>query len=255
MKTISAVIITRNESTNIARCLESIREIADEIIVVDSGSTDSTKDICLSYGVKFVYRDWSGYGDQKNFGNAMAISDYILSIDADEALSETLRNNILKQKKNGFQAHAYSFNRITNYCGQWIKHGGWYPDIKTRIWKNGIAKWKGNIHETLVLEKEGTLHLKGDLLHYSYPDMETHIQRSIYYAQLGAEKMYVSGKQVSIFKLIYGPAFSFFRKYFLKLGFLDGYYGFVIAKNASFYNFYKYALLRSYHKQNKSVQP
>jgi glycosyltransferase involved in cell wall biosynthesis len=254
MNTLSAVIITRDEAANIGRCLESIKEVADEIIVVDSGSTDATKDICQSFNAQFLHRDWSGYGDQKNFGNSMASSEFILSIDADEALSTELKKSILANKTKGFQAHSYSFNRLTNYCGQWIKHGGWYPDRKTRLWKKGLTSWEGNIHEKLVLEIKDTQHLEGDLLHYSYPNMETHIERSIYYARLGASKMYASEKRVSIFKLIFSPAFTFFRKYFLRMGILDGYYGYVIAKNASFYNFYKYALLRSYWKQHKPKQ-
>lgn len=254
MHTISAVIITRNEASNIERCLASIADLVNEIIVVDSGSTDKTEEICIQFNATFLHREWSGYGEQKNYGNGLATGDYILSIDADEALSETLKKNIREAQLVGFANLSYSFNRITNYCGQWIKHGGWYPDVKTRLWKKGMAKWVGNIHEKLVLDKEDTRHLIGDLYHYSYPDMETHITRSIAYAQLGAKKMYDSGKNVSVLKLIYGPAFTFFRKYILRLGILDGYYGFVIAKNASFCNFYKYALLRNYWKLNKTLK-
>lgn len=252
MNKITAVIITRNEASNIGRCIESIKDVVDEIIVIDSGSTDKTKEICLSFNAKFISRDWTGYGDQKNYGNSIAEGEYILSIDADEVLSEILKRSIAEAKKKGFNAHSYSFNRLTNYCGQWIKHGGWYPDKKIRLWQKDKAKWQGNIHEILVLEKLDTVHLPGDLLHYSYPDMETHIQRSIYYAKLGAEKMYASGKKINILKLIYSPTFTFIRKYILRLGFMDGYYGYVIAKNASFYNFYKYALLMSYYKQKKN---
>lgn len=251
MNTISAVIITRNEESNIGRCLRSLVGLADEIIVVDSGSTDNTKEICLSFQANFLFHKWPGYGEQKNYGNDHAKCDYILSIDADEAISEELKKSILAEKSGGFTKQVYSFNRLTNYCGKWIKHGGWYPDRKPRLWKRETAHWEGNIHERLVFVNPQVKNLNGDLLHFSYPNMETHIRRSIEYAELGARKLYDSGKQTTLFKLLFSPAFTFFRKYFLRAGFLDGYYGFVIAKNAAFYNFYKYALLKSYWRQSK----
>jgi glycosyltransferase involved in cell wall biosynthesis len=227
---LSAVIITFNEEQNIARCLDSVQGIADEVIVVDSFSTDQTESMCLTRGVRFFQLPWAGYAASKNYGNRQASCDYILSIDADEALSEELRE-CLRDEKEKSQADAYSLNRLTNYCGQWIRHGGWYPDSKIRLFKRGHAQWTGEVHEALNFISPPRLgHLTGDLLHYSYPTVESHLTRSMKYAWLVAQRDYRRGRKKNL--LVHGvlkPSFFFFNQYFLKLGFCDGYYGFVIA--------------------------
>ena len=152
----SVVIITFNEARNIKRCLESVVPVADEIIVVDSNSTDETEAICQEYpNLRFVRHDWEGYVKQKNFANSLASNNLILSIDADEALSEELTQSILKLKVQDVEGKAFSMNRLMNYCGKWIRHSGWYPDTKIRIFDRRSVSWTGKkVHETLAIPKE-----------------------------------------------------------------------------------------------------
>ena len=152
---LTAVIITKNEERNILRCLNSLLDVADEIVVVDSGSTDRTEEICNSFNVKFVQQEWLGYSEQKNFANNLASNDWILSIDADEELSEKLKNSISELKNQRLSDdEVFSMNRLTNYCGHWIRHCGWYPDRKIRIWNRTVGKWQGEIHETIEFSAE-----------------------------------------------------------------------------------------------------
>lgn len=252
---LSAVIITFNEERNIARCLQSLASVADEIIVIDSYSTDGTKEICEKFGVRFVEQAWGGYSKSKNFGNALATGDYILSIDADEALSETLQRSIIEFKKAPTH-DVYSLNRLTDYCGKWIRFGGWYPDLKKRLFKKEIASWDGIVHEELVIRSNHTsAKLAGDILHYSFPTVDTHIQKSIKYAYLIAQRDVEQGKQRS--QLIHGmfkPIFSFFKQYIMRLGFLDGYYGFVLACISSFEIFMRYTFYKQLQLQKRSNQ-
>ena len=162
---LSSVIITLNEERNIGRCLDSLKGIADEIIVVDSGSTDRTEEICRSLGVKFIHHPFEGYTEQKNFAVGHCTFDYVLSLDADEALSEELKKSI-SAIKSKWNKDGYSFNRFTNYCGKWIKHCGWYPDRKLRLFKKNKGSWLGNkLHERFVLNDSGNSEFsKGDIL-------------------------------------------------------------------------------------------
>jgi glycosyltransferase involved in cell wall biosynthesis len=178
MKNISAVIITKNEEANIDRCLRSLAGIADEIIVIDSYSDDETESICRKYNINFIKKEFKDYSSSKNFGNSLANYSYILSIDADEALSEELRTSI-KANKNNLTADGYFFNRKTNYYGQWINHCGWYPDTKLRLWKKEKGTWKGIVHEQLKYKGTNTKGLGGDLLHYSYPSIQSHVKKKI----------------------------------------------------------------------------
>jgi len=251
MSTISAVIITFNEEKNIERCLLSLQEVAEEIIVVDSGSTDLTETICKRFGVRFVHKAWLGYGAQKNFADSLAVCDYILSLDADEALSDNLKRSIHKIKQKPAINAAFSVNRLNNYCGKkWIRHCGWYPDAKIRLWKKGMAEWSSDqVHETLSIAA-GTkkLLLKGDLLHYSYHTIHDHLAQLNKFTDLSTEVYLKNGKKVTIFKIIYKTVWKFIRDYFFKGGFLDGYYGFVICHISAFATFIKYIKLKELQK-------
>ena len=229
MPAISAVIITKNEAPNIARCLASLVGVADEVLILDSGSTDNTLEICHEYGAKIFQIEWQGYAATKNLGNSMAAHPYILSLDADEALSEGLRASILaiKEKLNA----AYAFNRLAFYCGKPIRHGGWYPDRKMRLFPKGKAAWEGAfVHEELRLEAGiAILHLKGDLLHYTYYTVAEHQARARQYARLAADKLIAKQQKGLLFKAIFSPQWRFFQMFWLKLGFLAGWRGFMIA--------------------------
>ena len=244
MNLISVVIITLNEERNIKRCLDSIIDVADEIIVIDSFSTDSTREICNKYPVKFIESEWKGYSGSKNFGIEQTSHSYILSIDADEELSEKLKESILKKKSIGLSG-AYSFNRLSNYCGKWIRHGDWYPDRKMRLWNKADGIWVGDIHEKTALKKEVKVkHLKGDLNHYSYYNISEHILQINKYSSLSAKALFEKNKNANFIKLRISPLIQFNRSYFLKLGFLDGFSGLAIAVITAFGTFLKYAKLR-----------
>ncbi|SFT86310.1 (heptosyl)LPS beta-1,4-glucosyltransferase [Lishizhenia tianjinensis] len=255
MTKISATIITLNEERNIERCILSLEGVADEIIVLDSFSTDKTEEICRKLGVRFEKRAWEGYSQSKNYLNALASFDYIFSIDADEALSEELKTSILAEKQKGLTG-VYAVNRMTNYLGKWIKHSGWYPDVKTRIFPKASSKWVGAyVHEELEVEGNPTpVLLKGDLHHYSYYSFEDHRSRADKYSRLTAQKMNVKGKRASILKPYLSALVRFVGMYFIKLGFLDGKMGFKIAQISALSNIYKYKELRRLNREqnNKS---
>lgn len=245
MVKISVAIITFNEQKNIERCLKSVIAIADEIVVVDSFSTDKTEEICLAYPVRFVKHSFEGYSEQKNYVANLCTNELILSLDADEALSPELEQSILKVKQQTLVS-GYSFNRATYFCGQHIKYCGWYPDVNIRMWKTQNGKWIGNkVHEKIVLNDSlDVQHLKGDLLHYSYYSIEEHIAQINKYSTLSALKKFEKGKKSSLFAILLFPKWRFFRDYIIKLGFLDGYYGFVICSNSAHEVFLKYTKLR-----------
>lgn len=245
MTQLSAVIITFNEQLNIGRCLQALQGVADEIVVVDSFSTDNTEAFCRQFkNVKFIQREWQGYAQTKNWANQQATNEYIFSVDADEAPDEALRKALVIQKESGFSG-AYELNRITNYCGQWVKHGGWYPDKKVRIFKKDIARWQGDfVHETLSLPtSEIITPLSGHLLHYSYHTLQDHKNRVEKYATLHAQKMFAERKTVFPGKALFSAIWKFKQVYFFKLGFLDGKAGFNIARFSAKAVYLKYRKL------------
>ncbi len=250
---ISAVVISYNEERNMARCIESLIDVVDEIIVVDSFSTDQTKEICEKYNVRFYQHDWLGYSKTKNYANSLAKYDWILSLDSDEALSDELAQSLIHEKQN-LNGNSYIFNRKANYCGQWINHCGWYPDKKIRLWKKDIAAWEGNIHEELIFKtKEETNSLNGDILHYSYYSISEHISQTNKFTDIAAEQMLSQNKKVSLLKLFFSPIAKFTSSYFFRLGFLDGFYGFVICVLSANASFLKYSKLRQLTRtRNKS---
>ncbi|MGV3637244.1 MAG: glycosyltransferase family 2 protein [Flavobacteriales bacterium] len=250
MKGISAVIITRNEADNIARCLISLQLLVSEVIVVDAESTDDTARIATEHGARVIVRPWTDYSDQKNFANAQARGPYILSLDADEAVSAELRTSLMEAAQAGLKG-AYRFNRLTNYCGTWVRHGGWYPDAKVRLFPREGSAWQGaHVHEELQLPKDiAVQHLAGDLLHYSYPTVRSHEERIERYSDLHARKLLAAGKRPRLLKRLFSPAVKFFQGYFLRLGFLDGRAGFSIARLSARAVRLKYAKLQRLRDQ------
>ncbi len=246
---ISAVIITHNEERNIARCLESLWGIADEIIVVDSFSTDRTQEICREYKTRFYQRAFDGYSSQKNYGISLAGFPYILSLDADEALTECLKKDLMRVKDQGIH-DGYRVRRSANYCGKWIRHGGWYPDIKLRLFDKSKGTWSDHlVHEEVVMAEGSTVDLlKGNLLHYSYYSITEHIVQSDRYSMLAAEELYCRGASFELLRMVVKPGFRFIRDYFFRLGFLDGFYGFVIAGITAHAVMIKYAKLHALKK-------
>jgi glycosyltransferase involved in cell wall biosynthesis len=255
---ISAVIITFNEEDNIASCIESIEEVCEEIIIVDSLSTDKTVEIAKQYPkVKTYSQKWLGYIEQKNYANSLTSYNTILSIDADELLSKELKESIKEIKKleeDSFKV--YEVSRLTNYCGSWIKHCGWYPDKKIRIFDKRSVKWQGElVHETLFLpENTQITTLKGDLLHYSYKSSTSHIERINKYSSLTAKEAFNRGKKSSIFDIWFRPKWRFFRDYVIKAGFLDGYAGYQVCKMSAYITFAKYIKLREYVKHKRITE-
>lgn len=246
---ISAVIITHNEEQNIARCLESLWGIADEIVVVDSFSTDRTQEICNEYKTRFYQRVFDGYASQKNYGISLAGYPYILSLDADEALTECLKRDLMRVKDQGVH-DGYRMRRSANYCGTWIRHGGWYPDIKLRLFNKSKGNWSNQrVHEEVVMAEGSRIAmLKGNLLHYSYYSIEEHVRQSDRYSTLAAEELYRKGSSLELFKMLVKPCFRFVRDYFIHLGFLDGFHGFVIARITAHAVMLKYAKLHALKK-------
>jgi glycosyltransferase involved in cell wall biosynthesis len=247
---LSALIITLNEERNIRRCIESLQKIADEIIVLDSFSSDKTKQICEDLNVRFEERAWEGYSKSKNFLNELASHPYLFSIDADEVVDKELEADILIEKEKGFSG-VYSVNRMTNYMGKWIKHSGWYPDVKTRIFPKGTCYWVGElVHEELFVPK-GMINkqLNGHLEHYSYYSFEDHRARADKYSLLTAKKHHLAGKKCGLLKPFLSAVGRFISMYFFKLGFLDGKMGFKIAQISAASNILKYKELRRLNKE------
>lgn len=245
---ISAVIITFNEEKNIGRCLTSLNGVVDEIIVVDSFSTDKTKEICLGGNATFIEHKFEGHIEQKNWAYTQASNDFVLSLDADEALTEELKKNILSVKNNWI-SDGYEFNRLNNYCGKWIRHCGWYPDVKLRLWDRRKGSWKGiNPHDEFLIEEGEISFLKGDLLHYSFHTVDQHKKQIEYFSDLAAKALFDKGKNASVVTPLIKAVAKFVKSYFLKLGFLDGYYGLLISWLSAGAKFKKYAKLRGLNK-------
>jgi glycosyltransferase involved in cell wall biosynthesis len=241
---ISATLITLNEEENLPRALRSL-QCCDEVVVIDAGSTDRTCEVARSAGAKVLHRDWSGYADQKNFAAAAASHDWILSLDADEALSEPLADEIIRLKQSDVDADGFAFPRRAHYLGRWIRHGGWYPDRKVRLYRRGKARWVGDyVHERVEVTGR-VAELRGDLLHYTCDSFASHIRRVDRYTTLAAEEIVARGLRVGWLRLWLAPAWTFVRTYLLQRGFLDGLEGFLIARMAGFYVFAKYAKART----------
>ena len=242
MVKLSGVIISFNEEKNIERCLASLVDVVDEIIVLDSFSTDRTEEICKQFKVKFFQHKFAGYTKQKNRAIDYAENDYILSLDADEVLSDELQNSLQKVKEKA-EFDAYDFNRLNIYCGKPIKRTGWYPDRKIRLWNKQKGKWIGDlIHEVVKVDEGCKVNfLKGDLLHYSFNTIEEHLNQVNKFSTISAEQLFQKKKKNLWLKAMINPPFRFLKNYFLKLGFLGGYTTFLISIIISFETFLKYS--------------
>ncbi|MFT6815109.1 MAG: glycosyltransferase involved in cell wall biosynthesis [Sphingobacteriales bacterium] len=249
---ISVAIISFNEERNIARCINSVKEFADEIVVIDSFSTDKTVEIAKDLGAKVINQKFLGYIEQKNFAITQCAHKIVFSIDSDEAPDERLKKSIL-EVKNNFDAAGYSMNRLTNYCGKWIRHCGWYPDVKLRLWVKDKGEWGGkNPHDEFIMDKESKVkHLKGNLLHYSYYSINQHSEQISNFTDISSLLMFEKGKNASLIELFIGPMVSFMRNYVLKLGFLDGFYGLVVCGMTAHSKFLKMIKLRALNLETK----
>jgi len=255
MNRISACLITLNEEHNLPRALDSLRGIADEIVVVDSGSTDRTLEIARERGAATFHRAWTNYSEQKNYAAERATHDWILSLDADEELSTSLQSSLLHWKETPPAGTVYEVSRRTWYLGAWIRHSGWYPDFQRRLYRRDKARFEGIVHESLRFAgKPGRL--EGDLLHYtvrSFPEHEGNVER---YASLSAEQMFAAGQRNWRSGVWLAPPWSFFRTFVLRAGFLDGYRGWLIARMAARSARLKFAKLgRLVEARRRSAEP
>jgi glycosyltransferase involved in cell wall biosynthesis len=255
MLKISVVIITLNEERNLERCLKSVQEIADETIVVDSYSNDQTETIAKRHHVRFVSQSFLGYVEQKNFATALAKNDWVLSLDADEELSPELIQSI-KTLQPEPQTIAYKLSRYSNYCGKWIKHSGWYPDVKVRLFNRHHGQWEGEkIHEYWQPKTKVRIHvLKGYLFHYTYHSVSDYFKQIEHYSEILAWREVDKGNTTSLITVALAPVWKFFYNYFIRLGFLDGYEGYVICKLSAFASFAKYSKVYQYTQLKRSKE-
>lgn len=259
MQPISAVIITYNEETNIERCILSVRRVADEVVVVDSFSSDRTVEIAERLGAVVYQEKFRGYIGQKNMAMQLASHHYILSLDADEALDEELAAAIIREKES-LLARAYSMNRCTQYCGRFLRHGLWYPDRKIRLFDRRIARWGGlNPHDRIELSPAFPVkHLQGDILHYAFETVEDLVWRNNRISSIAASSYYSVGRKSNWLRMLIHPAWAFVHGYFIKLGFLDGIEGFSFAiqsANQVFLKYNKLYRLRQAVRHRKTISP
>jgi glycosyltransferase involved in cell wall biosynthesis len=240
---ITATIITLNEERNIARSIESLR-CCDEILIVDSGSIDRTVELAQNLGVRVIEAGWLGYAAQKNWAAEQAANDWILSLDADEALSEALEAEIWNLKKQGPRQDAYTMPRLARYLGRWILHSGWYPDRKVRLYERSKAKWVGEfVHESVQVR--GRIgHLDSNILHFTCESLSEHLKTLDRYTTLAAQEIAARRLKIPLHRLVLDPPWTFLKTYVVQRGFLDGFEGLTIAYMAAFYTFLKYSKAR-----------
>jgi len=240
---LSVVIITRNEENNLPRCIESVK-FADEIVVVDSGSTDRTQQIAESMGARFFTKTWAGYGPAKQEGVNRATGEWILSIDADEEVTAELADEIREVVATENSANGYYIPRRTNFLGRWIYHCGWYPDPVLRLFRKSRGRFdEAVVHEKATIDGQAG-RLKGELLHYSYPDLESYFKKFNRYTTMGAEKAYQEGRRSGWFDIVIRPPVSFVKHYVTRQGFRDGMEGFTLSVFSSLAVMVKYVKLR-----------
>lgn len=242
---LSVVIITRNEAHIIGNTLQSLQGITDNIVIVDSGSTDDTISICKKFNAHIIETTWDGYGINKNKGIDAAKNDWILSLDADEAVDETLRASLagLGSSDDNIVCELKYKNF---FCNKWIRFGEWSGDRHVRLFNRKKVRWNdAAVHESLLMPADvKKIRLAGNVLHYTVRNIDEYTQKTVHYAKLNAQKYFLQGKKPGFFKLYIGPMFSFLKHYIFEMGFLDGFEGYLIAKTTAWYSFMKYVYLR-----------
>ena len=239
MNRLTVTIITLNEEKNLSRAMDSVRGVADEIVVVDSGSGDRTCALARERGARVFERAWTNYSDQKNFAANQASHEWILSLDADEELSPELQASVQRWKESAAAEVAYGLQRRARYLGQWINHSGWYPDPKLRLYRRDRARWVGALHEGLQVEGT-TGWLEGELRHYTVNTFEEHVRSVRRYTTLAARQLFSAGRRDWVLPLLFASPWAFVRTLIFQQGFLDGRRGLLIALMAAYYVFLKY---------------
>lgn len=252
MRKVSAFIITLNEEHNLSDCLQSI-SFCDEVIVVDSGSTDRTVEIAKEFGAKVVFNKFEGYVEQKRFGLTQVSNGWVLNVDADERVDDTLRESIQKVLADPRPQvePCYLVNRVVYFLGRWWRNGGWYPEYRLRFFHKDSVRWGGKNPHEKVIPHGKELKLNGELQHFTYDSIGEQVATLSKFARLSAEQDYASGKSFSAMKLILSPLARFTKFFFIKKGFLEGTAGFVVALNEAYYSFLKAAFLWEKHFKNK----
>jgi glycosyltransferase involved in cell wall biosynthesis len=232
MNRISFCMITLNGEKHLARALKSAQGVADEIIVVDCGSTDRTADLAREFGAKVFSREWTNFSEQRNHAASRATCEWIYTLDTDEELSEKLRTSLLEWKLGEANFNVYEHPRLTWYMGDWVRHSGWYPNLQRRLYRKGAAKYSGAVHETLEFEgKPG--YLEGDLLHYTVENFAEHEAKAEKYSKLAARKLFDEGKRSWRAAMWFAAPWTFLQSFFIRAGFLDGRRGALIARMAA----------------------
>jgi len=241
-------MITFNEEDRIADALDSVRGIVDEILIIDSQSTDRTREIAAASGARVVIRPFSDYADQKNFAREQSSCEWILNLDADERLSPKLRQAIMDLKSEpSLPVGGFRIRRKAWYLGRWISHSGWYPDCKLRLFRRDLSHWQGKVHERLILEGRAGK-LDGEILHFTYRNIADHVSRINRYTTMQAEEIAMK-KRFLLLRALLLPPVTFFRFYIFKMGFLDRFPGLVIALVSSWGTAMKYLKARSIRRR------
>ena len=242
MNRLTAILITLNEERNLLRALDSLAGLPDEILVVDAGSTDRTREIARQRGARVIERAWTNYSDQRNFAAAQAAHDWVLAIDADEELSPELRASLLAWKQQPTSQAAYEFPRRARYLGKWIRHSGWYPDRKTRLYDRRRARFVGSVHE--AVQSDGPVgQLAGDLLHHAYETTAEHAAKVETYSTIAAQELFRARKRTWLLPMLLVPPWTLVQKFILRAGFLDGWRGRRIARMSARYVWLKFKKL------------
>ena len=252
---ISVAMITFNEEKILRKTLESVKGLADEIVIVDSGSTDATKSIAEEFGAKFYIESWKGYGPQRNLAIEKCENEWILNIDADEEISKDLKKKIIEITSDiNNKKEIFKINRLSVCFGKEIKYGGWGTSYAIRLFKKGSGMFNDNmVHEEFKANKE-IFKIKENIYHHSYLTMEDYFNRFNRYTTEGAKDYYKKNKKVSILDIVVNPIYKFLKMYIFRLGFLDGIEGFVIASTSSMYSMIKYFKLREMYKNGSYLQ-
>jgi len=239
MNRLTVTIITLNEEKNLPRALDSVKGLADEIVVVDSGSADRTRALAREHGARVFERGFTDYSEQKNYAAAQASHEWVLSLDADEELSPELQQSVERWKDSEAKAAAYGMQRRAFYIDRWINHSGWYPDPKLRLYRRDRARWVGALHEGLEFEGP-TGWLEGELRHYTVKSFQQHVRSVRRYTTLAAQQLYAQGRRRWLLSFLFAAPWTLVRTLVFQLGFLDGRRGLQIAVMASYYVFLKY---------------